>query len=206
MTARLPFYGLLAACVGFAALIFWELQPGRAGDPAPPRVANAPVAPAPVARRPPATPPEELVGAILARPLFSATRRPPPATGSDAGANDDLNNARLTGIVTAPGRRIALFAVPGPKTLLLSDGGVVGGWRIEDISPTEVSLDGPGGIKKLQPKIDPNRPIPASPPPLLGGPAAAQPAAGFGMPPRPGAAPGAVVQTPFRPTLQPGQR
>jgi general secretion pathway protein N len=135
---------------------------------------------------------------ILARPLFNSARHPPQnsVSGSDGGA--DLADARLTGIVTEPGRRIAIFAVNGAKPLRLTEGEAVSGWRIVSITPREVALSGPGGSKTLEPKIDPNLgppapgPTPAGIPgprpnaiPATGRAAAARP----GVPPAPGLPP-----------------
>ena len=73
-----------------------------------------------------------------------------------ASADGDLADTRLTGIVTEPGRRIAIFAVSGGKPLKVAEGDEVSGWRIESITPREISLSGPSGTKTLQPKLDPN--------------------------------------------------
>src|SRR5213080_2708144 len=87
-----------------------------------------------------------------AQQLGSSTRRPPQDAPSGA-ADSDLSDARLTGIVTTPGRRIAIFAVNGDKPLKVAEGDAVSGWRIESITPREVSLSGPTGGKTLQPKL-----------------------------------------------------
>ena len=79
---------------------------------------------------------------------------------------------RLTGIVTEPEHHVAIFAVNGAKPLRLTEGEAVSGWRIESITPREVSLSGPGGTKTLEPKLDPN--LVQQPPPQ---PPAANPAA-----------------------------
>jgi hypothetical protein len=76
-------------------------------------------------------------------------------------ANTDLSDKRLTGIVTAPGRHIAIFAVNDAKPLILTEGDSVSGWRIEAIGPIQVSLSGPGGNKTLRPsrtRTSPHRP------------------------------------------------
>jgi general secretion pathway protein N len=127
---------------------------------------------------------EELVTTILARPLFSSTRRP-SENAPAAAADNDLADTRLAGIVTEPGRRLAIFAVNGGKPLKVAEGDEVSGWRVESISPREISLSGPSGTKTLQPKLDPNlaaqapQPPVANPPPQLPTPA--------GRPPTPAA-------------------
>ncbi len=40
--------------------------------------------------------------------------------------------------------------------MVVTEGETVSGWRVDSITPREVSLSGPGGTKTLQPKIDPN--------------------------------------------------
>ena len=83
-------------------------------------------------------------------------------------ADLDLADTRLTGIVTEPGRRMAIFAVNGEKLLRVAEGDAVSGWRIESIAPREVSLSGPGGTKIMQPKMDPNLVPPPGQPPTAG--------------------------------------
>jgi len=90
----------------------------------------------------------------------------------------DLADTRLTGIVTEPGHHVAIFAVNGAKPLRLSEGEAISGWRIESITPREVSLSGPSGTKTLEPKLDPNLAQPAAPTPPP------NPAAGLPTPPQ----------------------
>jgi hypothetical protein len=175
MTNRLAIYALLAACLGLTALLYWELQPATADDMP---VARSPTRGAAaitrVAARPPAATPSDLVATILARPLFVASRRP-AISASDGGLVDGrLTDARLTGIVIEPGHPMALFAMPGPKILVLGQGGTVGDWHVERITPQDVALNGPTGTTTLRPRIDQNRPIPANPQPFSGNPAASR--------------------------------
>ena len=138
----------------------------------------------------------------LARPLFSSTRRPPQAAANDSATNSDLADMRLTGIVTEPDHHLAIFAVNGAtKPLRLSEGEAVSGWRIESITPHEVSLSGPGGTKTLEPKLDPNLVQQAPPVPAanLGARQPAQPAPVANVPPRPGIPPRLPVRPPLRP-------
>src|SRR5271163_2774037 len=176
MIDRLVLLLLVGGSLLFGAILIMELAPAGAEDTATTQAARSDAA-SPITR--PQNPrPEELVAAALARPLFSSTRRPPQDASSGAAA-DDLTDARLTGIVTTPGRRIAIFAMSGDKPLKVAEGDAVSGWRIESITPREVSLSGPSGTKTLQPKLDPNlAPPPAGRPrvPVPGvNPAVAQP-------------------------------
>jgi general secretion pathway protein N len=183
MTDRFVLPLLIVGCLVFGSLLFIELGPAGTEDTAIAEAATR-TDTAPAARRPQNPRIDELLTVILARPLFSSTRR--PAQTASPGANDsDLADTRLTGIVTEPGRRIAIFAVSGDKPLRVAEGDAVSGWRIESITPREVSLSGPTGTKTMQPKLDRNlAPPPAQPPP--------------GTPPRP-AAPSAAARPPIQP-------
>jgi hypothetical protein len=105
---------------------------------------------------------------------LSSTRRPAQSAIADGADDTDLSDKRLTGIVTVPGRHIAIFAVSDAKPLILAEGEAVSGWRIETIGPIEVSLSGPGGSKTLRPQPDPNL---AQPPGAASAAAGAQPPA-----------------------------
>jgi hypothetical protein len=200
MIDRLALPLLLAGCVLFAAIVVAESEPSPSPEEivaAPPPAPDAPPAPL---RREPGGRYDELMATTLARPLFSSTRRPPPRGGADAAADSGLADTRLAGIVTEPGHRIAIFAPAGARALTVTEGETVSGWRVESITPREVSLSGPGGIKTLQPKFDPNL-VPASgPPPVVNLPA------GSGGAPFPGAArPGMPPMIFNRAPPRPGQ-
>src|SRR5207245_4202263 len=116
-------------------------------------------------------------------------------------------DARLTGIVTEPGRRIAIFAISGATLMRLLEGEAVSGWRIESITPREVSLSGPSGTKTLQPKLDPNLvPTAGRPPPGNIGGRVPTPPSGTATPrfPVPGAAAGAGQPNPAAQINPPG--
>jgi general secretion pathway protein N len=181
MTHRLLLLLLIAGCLLFASLVFVELRPADVDDEAIAEVAAKPAV-ATATHRLQSPKPEELVATALARPLFSNTRRP-PQNAAETTTDSDLADARLAGIVTAPGHRIAIFAISGDKPLKVAEGDAVSGWRIETITPREVSLTGPTGTKTLQPKLDPNlvpppgRQLPVGRPP--------NPATSPGRPPAP---------------------
>ena len=201
MIDRLVLLLLVGGSLLFGAILIMELAPAGAEDTATTQAARSDAA-SPITR--PQNPrPEELVAAALTRPLFSSTRRPPQDASSGAAA-DDLTDARLTGIVTTPGRRIAIFAMSGDKPLKVAEGDAVSGWRIESITPREVSLSGPSGTKTLQPKLDPNLAPPPGQPPIgqPGGRGPTPPAAGRPRVPVPGVNP-AVAQPPV-PAVPPG--
>ena len=164
MTDRLVIYLLLAGCLIFGAVVLLELEPAATETAARNEVSRR-VDTTSAAHRQPSTRIDELLAMVLARPLFNSTRRPPQSAGNDSVVSSDLADTRLTGIVTEPGHHVAIFAVNGAKPLRLTEGEAVSGWRIESITPHEVSLSGPGGTKTLEPKLDPNLVQPPAPTP-----------------------------------------
>ena len=203
MTDRLLLLILTTGCLVFGSIVFVELKPTGTEDLAVAEATARPDTP-PAARRQQNPRIDELLTTILARPLFSSSRRPPQSAAAGASADSDFADTRLAGILTEPGRRIAIFAVSGDKPLRVAEGDAVSGWRIESITPREVSLSGPTGTKTLQPKLDPN----LAPPPNQ--PVAAKPAGRLPAPPgaaRPGtpaAAAGVVQPSPAVPINNPG--
>lgn len=203
MIDRLVLLLLVGGSLLFGAILIMELAPAGAGDPVVAEAARSDAA-SPITRAQNPRP-EELVTTILARPLFSSSRRPPQDAPSGA-ADSDLTDARLTGIVTTPRHRMAIFAVSGDKPLKVAEGDAVSGWRVESITPREVSLSGPTGTKTLQPKLDPNLAPPPGQPPVgqPGGRVPTPPAAGRPRLPIPGAAPGIAQPPPGAPVAPPG--
>jgi len=135
---------------------------------------------------------DHLTATILARPLFSPTRRPAEAAPADR-SGTPLSDIRLTGILITPDQHLAIFAPAGGKPLVRSEGEMISDWRIESIATDLVSLTGPTGAATLEPKADPN----------LVRVQAAQPAA---APPQPAAAPAnpppaPAANAPVRPPL-----
>jgi general secretion pathway protein N len=199
MIERLALLLLIGGCLMFGAIIIVELEAAGTEDAAVAKVAARPDT-APTMRLQQNPRIDELLAATLARPLFSSTRRPPQSASTEAATDSDLADTRLAGIVTEPGRRTAIFAVNGDKPLRVAEGEAVSGWRIENITPREVSLSGPSGTKTLQPKMDPNLAPPPGQPPTgnAGGRIPTPPAAGAG--PRPPAA-GAGPRPPSPPAV-----
>jgi hypothetical protein len=192
MIDRLAVYLLIAGCLLFASLIVVELNGGVAADAVMTEVPMRADASSAATQPEPRADLDDLLRMTLARPLFSATRRPPQTTGN-AAADPGLTDTRLTGIVTEPDHRLAIFAVAGAKPVALTEGETVSGWRIDSISPREVSVSGPSGTKILQPRIDQN--AVAQPQPSPAGAGAGQRVAGP-APLRPGAAPVPGVRPP----------
>jgi hypothetical protein len=196
MTDRLVLPLLLAACLVCGAILLIEIKRPARNEiaPAAPIERADPVANLRPLPTPPATPP---LATILARPLFSPGRRPPHSNAGNDADNAGIGDARLAGIVVAPGHRFAIFAPTGAKPLVVTEGETISGWRVDSISPSEVSLTGPDGTKTVQPKFDPNLAPPPEPP---------SPAAPVVFsPPTMRAAPGVVVPQPGAPPFIPGQ-
>jgi hypothetical protein len=179
MNDRVAVYLPIAGCLLFAGLIVAELDRSVGPNTA---IGEAPIRTdvTPAARQPePRVALDELLRETLARPLFSATRRPPQKM-SDAASDPGLTDTRLAGIVTELDQHLAIFAIAGAKPVALTEGETVSGWRIDNISPHEVTVSGPSGTKILQPRIDPNTvPKQLSP----------RPRAALAPPPRAGASP-----------------
>jgi len=109
---------------------------------------------------------EEQVETVLARPLFNPTRRPPEMAVDNFATGLGLESLRLAGIVTAPGRRLAIFAVTDGKQVALGEGQSVKGWQIESITPRQVALSAAGGVMTLQPRAGPASSDAVAPPKL----------------------------------------
>jgi hypothetical protein len=196
MIDRLAVPLLLGGCVIFGAILFLEISAADHSTTAPTTSLEA-SDPLPALHRlsiAPAAPP---IAAILARPLFSPSRRPPQNAGGNTADDAGLGDSRLAGIVIEPGHRFAIFAPEGAKPLTVTEGETVSGWRVDSISPREVSLTGPDGTRTLQPKFDPN----LAPPPQPAPPSA--PAYGVSQNVRP--APGVVAPQPGVPAFVAGQ-
>ncbi|MFZ3236962.1 MAG: hypothetical protein WA184_16535 [Stellaceae bacterium] len=208
MIERVALIALGAGCVLFGGIVVAEMT-APAGPATEAAIAVPPRAQTPL----PAARPEigaqygAMIATILARPLFSTTRRPPPL--NDGPAEDtSFSDTRLAGIVTEPGRRFAIFAPAGAKPMTVKEGDTVSGWRVDSITPLEVSLSGPGGTKTLQPKIDPNLAPPAPPTTTEAAPRTARPVNPvLARPPlRPGLPPVPYNGPPLRPGQLRGRR
>jgi hypothetical protein len=203
MNERAVLYLLLFACAVFAVTIVAELTAAPDDPAAIQLAAHRPVSSATgsVLRAPRLA---QLVATTLARPLFSPTRRPPPQAGNSGGAS--IADMRLTGIVTEPGERLAIFAATGAKPLIVQEGEEVSGWRIENIKPDTVLVSGPGGTMVLQPK--PDKSLVRTMPAAVGPPVPPARFAGPGRPPfvRPWARPGFARPGFARPGFAPPAR
>lgn len=86
---------------------------------------------------------------VLARPLFYPDRQPV----SDAGAGTDASLPRLSAIIIIGGTRAAVFSADGQKPQVVPAGSSIGGYRLEQITPSSVQLLGPDGALTLHPQF-----------------------------------------------------
>jgi hypothetical protein len=87
-------------------------------------------------------------------PSFEEPRPEVPSSAGDA--KSPLRDVRLTGVVIGPDLRIALFAMSGTNSLVLSEGETLKDWRLDRISPGKVLLSGLAGTIELEPNLDAN--------------------------------------------------
>jgi hypothetical protein len=112
----------LVGCVGCAGLILSNDSPSFE------------------ARLPPAkTEPAALEIRKLAEPLFGPIQPRPEVPSSADDANSPLRDVRLTGVVIGPDLRIAIFAVSGADSLVLSEGDPSGGQSVRQTSSLDKS-------------------------------------------------------------------
>ena len=130
----------------------------------------------------------ELVADVLARPVFSVSRRPAPEAPVAAQAPAGPSGLpRLTGILVGGGVKTAIFAGDRDgKPVAVGERGKVGSYVVQSIEADRATVAGPGGSQVLRPSFDPNAPTPAP---------ATAPQAGFfpqapGLPPPPPVQPG----------------
>jgi hypothetical protein len=158
--ARGTSIGLLATSVLLCFLINAEISRGLGDNASYPATARVSLA----ARQGPTDAPgapdrlAQWLNDILARPLFSPTRRPVETTVSGL--------PRLTGIVVTGSERIAIFAGPANEHPIVAQAGAhVGAYEVQTIADAGVTVVGPGGTTLIKPIFDVARPAgPAAPP------------------------------------------
>jgi hypothetical protein len=95
----------------------------------------------------------EFADAILARPLFKPDRHP-YADGRAPISAPPPDLPRLTGILMSSDVRHAIFEPAGAnKPIVVVEGDNVGGWRVQEIATDSVTLVGPEGTTRLEPKF-----------------------------------------------------
>ena len=159
MKERILLTGLGAASLVLSVVIGLELVPGTSRMV--PKPAASPAAakdPPPNALRQADVDRDDLVDTLLARPLFSPTRRPDrAAVAAEDGVRPTVDLPRLSGILISGDRRQAMFQAEGDdKPTVLEEGGEVAGWQVQKISDFTVVMSGPGGPRTVKPEFDPN--------------------------------------------------
>lgn len=100
-----------------------------------------------------AMPPAAAFAPIVARPLFSEGRRPPPEVTPAAAAAVELRALSLavTAIILAPDRRLAVVeTAPGKaQTQTLSIGDAIDGWQLVEIAAEHLVFEGDGQRRRL---------------------------------------------------------
>jgi hypothetical protein len=93
--------------------------------------------------------------AIIARPLFSTSRRPPKGKQTVTGTDTTL--PRLAGIMITKAGRRAIFMPEGGKSATLAEGATLEDNTIRQIRADYVVLSGPKGDFILRPSYDKQR-------------------------------------------------
>jgi hypothetical protein len=87
-------------------------------------------------------------GAIVERPLFSRSRRPPAGAAAALGPSIE-SRYRLLGIVAAGPKKKA-FVADGARRLDITEGDTLDGWTVKEIGPDRMVLASPAGEATLR--------------------------------------------------------
>jgi general secretion pathway protein N len=131
---------LVALCALLVAVIALELSP-RPGIPqAEAGVAKAaPPGPLVLPSEPAVLPPLQQYAAVVERPLFHPSRRPPAEASATPAVAADLRQLTLTAVIITPEKRLAIFQDKSPaQNLRLTQGMRVGEWTLDEIKPDSV--------------------------------------------------------------------
>lgn len=134
---------LLGASAWFALGI---LRPAPAPSPSGALAVPAARKPAPFTLQKPQPEPIEALSAALARPLFTASRRPPAAPAKAPAALD----ATLAGVLTDGTEKVAIVTLAGAdRALRLREGDSFQGWSVARIDTDAVVLERNGRTERL---------------------------------------------------------
>jgi hypothetical protein len=152
-----------AVLAGIITLEVREGAPDQVPVPAQSLKQKAPSPPVPASRSTLMDQDQQYLATILARPLFSPTRRPP-----NVASRPDHGLGRLSGVIVSPAGNSAIFVGPGGgKPLVLREGARIGQYVLRSIEIGTVRANGPSGELVLHPVFDPNR-KPVTPPSPIG--------------------------------------
>lgn len=178
--SRVGGYLLTVLAAVLAVLLYGEWQTSPSGSPSELQGGRPPVW-APVTARAANPHDHDMRWAelILARPLFSPTRRPPEMTDHDKPGLVAV--PRLAGVVVGAGQAGAIFAEAGSKPIVVKVGDRVGPYTVKSVAVGQVTVEGPSGTEVLHPAFAPSggesgrqttalpQPLPPALPGLLGG-------------------------------------
>jgi general secretion pathway protein N len=148
-------HALGAAAIVFAALAAWPWLVAPIPAVRPPTAPAANGTP-PV---PAALPPLASYAAIVERPLFSPSRRPPPNAETPAGPSIE-SRYRLLGMV-ATGLHKKAFVADGTRKVEIAEGDRLDSWTVTEIGADRVRLTSPTGEMTLRLKpaaVEPPKP------------------------------------------------
>jgi len=149
-------------CLGLGGVIYYELGLSEEKTPnaAAPVVAGA-VPPLPPQPASSTLPPIETFAEVTRRPLFSATRQPPPETVKDTQGNS--TSFALLGVIISESGKTALIEHGAPPAMIrLKEGQAVEGWTLQSILPDRVVLQ--RGATEQELKLKDRAAPPAQPP------------------------------------------
>ena len=143
----------LAVTAALAGIVQLELQgafgPDSGAVPNRPAIPAAADAPAPGLK----DAAQDWVTTALGRPLFSANRRPAQAVAVVT-AVTAAPAVRLTGVMTGPFGRRAIFMVAGnAKPVVVEAGGRVGGAVVREIRQGQAVVESDGAVRTLTPSF-----------------------------------------------------
>ena len=151
MTATVRLLALLAAALTLLIAVELFMPSGGAPEDAEAAPGAAPADTAAAADS--GNGPTDYAEAILERPLFKPDRQPYPADGGTLIAAPPADLPRLTGILMSSDARHAIFEPDGAKPIVVAEGDNVGDWHVQEIAADSVTLTGPEGTTRLQPKF-----------------------------------------------------
>ena len=152
----------LAVTAALGGIVHLELQgasgPDAGAVPSRPAVPAAADAPAPGLQ----DAAQDWVTTALGRPLFSADRRPAQEAAAVTAAKA-APDFRLTGVMTGPFGRRAIFMVAGnAKPVVVEAGGRVGGAVVREIRQGQAVVESDGAVRTLTPSFTAAAPRPGS--------------------------------------------
>jgi hypothetical protein len=143
--------GMAVICCALTGMIYAELDQQRVGPPGMPQPPASGAASSSAVTAPSqvefALRPYEAYSAVLARPVFSPTRQPPPEAEAVVAGSDDFV---LSGIVSTAADRTALIRQGQPlKTVRLKEGQTIAGWTVRSIAADRILLENGGITREL---------------------------------------------------------